>query len=210
MADTPSNNFTVNREVRPNPDPSALTTDQILRENTWLRILLESNIGGSEKALVSRLDAMDKALELLQALANRSPSIAEVDLKVTDLQRLNEETFRSIDKQFDAVTLLANQVTTSSKEAITFALQAQKESAAKSEENLDKRILQAAEQTKTAMAVRDQRMDGHDDRLRTINDKVNLIEGKSSGFASMWAVIIGAIGVIGTIIFIFVAINKGG
>lgn len=203
MPESPSNNFTVNREIRPNPDPSALTTEQILRENSWLRTLLESTIGGAEKALVSRLDAMDKALELLQALANRSPSIAEVDLKVKDLQRLNEETFRSINGQFEYVDKLANQVTTSSKEAITFALQAQKESAAKSEENLDKRIFQAAEQTKTAMAVRDQRMDGHDDRLRTLNDKVTIIEGKGSGYADSWKIIVAVLGAVAILVGFF-------
>lgn len=58
----------------PVPDPTTLTTQQLYRESTGLRDILET-----------RLAAMDKALGLLQNAANKSPSIGEVFLGLGSL-----------------------------------------------------------------------------------------------------------------------------
>jgi hypothetical protein len=72
------------------PDPTALTTSQLAREVTHLRELIES-----------RLNAMDKAVDLLQEFANRQPTIAEVVAKVDEKFHGIEERFLERDRRFD-------------------------------------------------------------------------------------------------------------
>lgn len=48
----------------PNPDPTVLTTQQIYRENMWLREVLET-----------RLDGMDTAIRLLREVGSSNISL---------------------------------------------------------------------------------------------------------------------------------------
>lgn len=86
------------KELRPNPDPSILTTDQILRENSWLKELLRTYVGGVESTIEAKLSGMDKALVLLQDKADKVPS--ETDIAVGNLKSQQDERFKSIDTQF--------------------------------------------------------------------------------------------------------------
>ena len=67
----------------PIPDPTVLTTQQLGREILALREIIES-----------RLDGMDKAINLLSEAASRSPSIAEVVAK-------GDERFRAIENHIE-------------------------------------------------------------------------------------------------------------
>lgn len=58
-------------DVRPIPDPTVLTTRQVIRETDALREIIET-----------RLDGNDKAIELLQRQADRLPSLGMVDGEV--------------------------------------------------------------------------------------------------------------------------------
>lgn len=149
-------------------DPTSLTTQQVFRENYWLRELIET-----------RLNAMDEALRLLQSRADRVPS--EVDLKVGSLERLNAETFSSIDKQFQAINTLANQVNSGNKEAIAIALQANKEAASETKSSIDKRLDQSERQFNTAMAVRDVSIDGLNKSSTSLESRVTAIESRTVG-----------------------------
>lgn len=77
-------------------DPSALTTQQLLRENFWLRELLEARLSGIE----SRIEQGDKAVSLLQAFADRTPTTMDVQHEVIALRELAMEKFASVATQF--------------------------------------------------------------------------------------------------------------
>ena len=94
---------------RPVPDPTLLTTQQLLRENLALRELIEA-----------RLLGMDKAIALIQANADRSPSIAEV---VAEFR----EKFSGIQVQFRERDQRTEQAAKESKIAVDAAFAAQKE-----------------------------------------------------------------------------------
>lgn len=68
---------------RPIPDPTVMTTQQ-----------LSSAIASQRDLVETRLSAMDKAIVLLQDIANRSPTIAEV-------WGIHETRFDSIEKRLD-------------------------------------------------------------------------------------------------------------
>lgn len=172
---------------------------------------------GTEKTIVSRLDAMDKALVLLQTRADRVPS--EVDLKVGSLERLNAETFSSIQKQFDGIATLANQASMSSKVAIDAALSAFDKATAKAEAGVDtrinqlmastdKRFDQVDKQFNTAMGSRDVLIEAIRERTAGIETKMSAIEGRGGGYQSSWVILVGAVGAIGVIAGLFIMVNK--
>lgn len=204
MAD-PQNSVTINRELRPNPDPSSLTTEQILRENGWVDKLFQAKLD----AIDATLEAMAKALELVQAKADRQPSPREVQLQVEALTEVKQEHWKSIDKQIESITTLANQMSSSSKEAITAAFSAYKDAAAKSEDNLDKRITQQAEQSKTSMSVLAVTIDSVSKGLGTLEGRVVAIESRTAGQShekvSQQTNIGALVGIAGLIVAIIVA-----
>lgn len=118
----------------PVPDPTALTTAALLREVEHVHRQLQVEIGGVRDVFRERLDGMDKAIELLQQSTDKVPThIAEA---VAQLQRLNEERFKSFDNQLGGIQLQfgerdkrTEQLSLADKTAIAAALQAQKEAA---------------------------------------------------------------------------------
>ena len=98
----------------PRPDPTALTTAQLLRELSSLREVLDT-----------RLDAMDKATALLADTVNRTPT--EIEKQISRLRELTDERFSSIDKQFAERDVRTEQAAKASKEALDAALLAAKE-----------------------------------------------------------------------------------
>jgi hypothetical protein len=139
------------------PDPSSLTTAQLLRENFWLRELLET-----------RLNAIDRAISLAHEDLVRVPT--EVDKAIGHLQQMMlgefkvvEEKFASVQKQFVERDTRATTQRESDKTAVDAALQAQKEAAGKSQESFTKQI------------------DQSDKRVDDLRERVGMIEGVHRG-----------------------------
>jgi len=62
---------------RPVPDPTLLTTQQLLRELAALRELLETRIGALDRLLSRRMDDADKAISAALASAEKAVTKAE-------------------------------------------------------------------------------------------------------------------------------------
>lgn len=120
------------RDIRPDPDPTRLTTLAQQAAISAVREILQGAIHTVERVMETRLHAMDTALRLLQDETNKTP--AYVDMKVAHLQELvnqvSEEKFLSIEKQFTERDTRVEQMSIASKEAVTTALQAAKEAVA--------------------------------------------------------------------------------
>ena len=201
------------RETRPIPDPTILTTQQLLREIGSVREIVETRFAG-----------MDKAIELLQSVADRQPSF--VSKSVERLQELHEEKFRSVAVQFVERDTRADQMARDSRVAIDAALSAQVKSVdaqnvsnsvaiAKSEAAFTKQIDQIGqlifaagkatdgkfEDIKTSAATADRAIDSKIDdvktRLNVLERNVNASEsrstGKSAGVNSVGVVVMGVI-----------------
>jgi hypothetical protein len=186
------------RTLLPNPDPTVLTTQQLQREILSVREILEA-----------RLNGMDKALTLLQASVDKSPTIAEINAKFT-------EKFESIQTQFKERDTRTEQTAKDSKVAVDAALQAAKE--AVGEQNKSSALAIAKSETSTTKQI-----DGivsliasgtkaQDDKLGDVKDRLGAIENRRKGASDGWGYIVGAIGllcvVIGTVLSIFAVVKK--
>src|SRR6185369_13411363 len=117
---------------RPVPDPTLLTTQQLIRENLWLREVLETRLTGIQEANLlrqnntnARFEAYDKAIKLLQDISDKFPG--RIDEKINSLKEVHEEKFASIQVQFRERDVRTEQSSKDSKVAVDAALQAAKE-----------------------------------------------------------------------------------
>jgi vacuolar-type H+-ATPase subunit I/STV1 len=98
----------------PRPDPTILTTAQLLRELAALRELLEA-----------RLDGMDRATELLSATVNRTPTVIQTE--ISHVREVIDEKFASVDQRFAERDVRFTQQNEANAEALKAALTAARE-----------------------------------------------------------------------------------
>lgn len=174
-------------ESKPNPDPSTLTTEQLDKGMAHLKELFSA-----------RLEAMDKAIVLLQAFADKSPTTAAVALSVMALRDLTNEKFIGVEKQFSERDSRTDKIAELSKLAIDAALQAAKEAVASqnasNKEAIAKSETATAKQIDGIMATMQANMKGSDDKMNDMKDRLTLLEGRGAGIASSWGVVVGVIG----------------
>ena len=166
-------------ESKPNPDPTDKTHEEILRENAWLKELLNERILGRVDVLKSdingvrtRLDGMDKALELLQTRADRVPS--ETDIAVNNLRQIHEVKFDSVALQFSERDTRTDQTTKDSVKAIDAAFQSADKAITKTENAVS---LQIQEQGKRIDNV----SKSADDKIADIKERLTTIEARTAG-----------------------------
>jgi phage-related protein len=176
----------------PRPDPTLLTTQQLLRELASLREIFEA-----------RLNAMDRAANVLSETVNRTPTAIQtaianlkevyderfnsVQTQLADRTETIDERFVSIAKQFSERDVRTEQAATASASALAAALQAAKEAvfeqaqaaakaAEKTELSFTKQIDQIQLQIKTIG-------DGFSDRIAELKERIDRGEGTTVGAA---------------------------
>jgi len=195
------------RAWTPRPDPTLLTTQQLLRELSSLREIFDA-----------RLDAMDKASVVLSETVNRTPTA--IQTAVAGLQAVYDERFNSINiqsgerfhsvqtqladrgatfdqrfssiaQQFSERDVRTEQAATASASALAAALQAAKEAvfeqaqaaakaAEKTELSFTKQIDQIQLQIKTIG-------DGFSDRIGELKERIDRGEGQDTGVSGQRA-----------------------
>ncbi len=159
---------------RPIPDPTILTTQQLLRELASLR-----------EVLTTRMDGYDKAISLLQAYADRQPSIAEVVAET-------KEKFTGVQMQLHERDIRFDRAANDTKVAVDAAFAAAKEAVAKSEANVTKQIdalgmlLQA-----NAKAT--------DEKIDDLKTRIAAIEGRGQAYSSGFGFIATGIGILAAV-----------
>lgn len=120
------------------PDPTILTTQNLRREIEGLRELQEALVSGEIGKLETRLNGMDKAIELLHTTSARSPLHVKEEvthlseLVVEKIERLGDvatERFAGIEKQFAERDKRTEQLSLADKTAVNAALAAQEKQA---------------------------------------------------------------------------------
>ena len=210
----------------PIPDPTVLTTQQLVREIAALKEVVFTRLDGMDRAILifnenitrvptdtdkqiqhlrellqskleeivkemlsgrqvitTRMDAMDKAVILLQSIADRVPG--KIDEKINALREIHEEKFASIQVQFRERDVRTEQSSKDSKVAVDAALQAAKEAVgeqnkssalaiAKSEASTTKQIDQLGQLIQSGAK-------GVDDKFTDVKDRLTRIEGAKEG-----------------------------
>jgi hypothetical protein len=178
------------QDWRPVPDPTLLTTQQLLREMGALRELLES-----------RLDAMDRAATVLSETVNRTPTaiqtavanmeavyterFAGVQSKFDERGHTFDVRFHGIEQQFAERDVRTGQAQQASDQALNAALQAAKElvnaqgeasaaAAVKSETSFTKQI----DQIGTIISTLEKALDA---RITELKERIDRGEGTATG-----------------------------
>jgi len=190
-------------DSRPNPDPTVLTTEQlermkevVFREILASREIVESKMSGIKTVLETRLEGMDKAINLVQLQRDVFP--AKVQVEVGHLQKLHQEKFDSITTQFRERDTRAEQTSRDAKIAVDAALQAAKEAVgeqnksnalaiAKSEATFTKQIDQIGVLV-SSMGK------GFDDKVDDIKGRLTAMESQKKGAGDVWAIWFAATG----------------
>lgn len=160
------------RPLVPIPDPTERTIESLLRENAWLREVIET-----------RLDGMDKAIKLLQDTADKFP--ARMDEKIEAAVGIHEEKFSSIATQFEERDKRGEREARDNKLAVDAAFAAQEKQAAaqnksnaeasnKSESSITGQITTNAELVRTEMR-------GMRDAFNDMKDRVTRLESEKTG-----------------------------
>ena len=194
---------------RPEPDPSQLTTAQLMREAAHIRDTLNLKIDAIEKAIVVAHDdmvrvptAMDKAVDGLRILTwQRFDSVHTTFLSVA---ALNEQKFGAIKTQFDERDTRVQQTAKASKEALDAALQAAKE--AVSEQNKSNSVAIAKSEAATSKQIDQLTGAIHltakttDDKVADLKERLTRIEGSGAGKTALWGFVVGGVGLVATML----------
>jgi len=215
----------------PVPDPTALTTQQLIEKIAALRELMEAEDRAIRKdveraqverdgfngkiaeavaalriIIETRLGGMDKAITLLQATTDKMPQVVEE--KIPSLKSLHEEKFDSIQTQFRERDVRDERSSRDSKTAVDAALSAAKEAVAstnassalaiaKSESATDKRIDQQGTLIATGTKALDEKIDD-------LKERITRLEGKGQGIekqqATQQSSIGSTVGIIGSVL----------
>lgn len=119
---------------RPTPDPTVLTTESQARAQMAMRDYVDGQI----EVIKTRLNAIDKATQLLNETVNRVPTALQE--AITHLRELDEEKFASVAQQFNERDTRSERESRDNKVAVDAAFAAQKEAAAKQDESNAKAI----------------------------------------------------------------------
>jgi hypothetical protein len=131
--------------TRPVPDPTVLTTEQLLRAIAAERAITEGKI----EVLRERLAGIDEATKLRLAGIEGIP--AQIDEKVNHLANLMDEKVISIERQFAERDTRAERESRDNKVAVDAAFAAQKEAA--SEQNKSNTLAIAKSETATTETI---------------------------------------------------------
>jgi len=169
---------------KPDPDPTLLTTQALLREIGSLKELFDTRFTGVEKTV----EMMHQSLDNVHVM---------IDEKVQNLKDLTEEKFTGIGTRFAEARYLTEQTSRNDKLALDAALQAQKEDVGKQNDSNNASI------SKTEVLFTKQ-IDGLNDKIDDIKSRFiandSQMKGKSEGMGLAGAVVIGASFVISTLI----------
>lgn len=154
------------------PGPPFLTTEELRRDVSALREILQA-----------RLDGMDRANVVLSETVNRTPTVIQTE--ISHVRELVEEQFKSIALQFTERDVRTNQASIAADSALKAALQAAKEAvfeqaqaaakaAEKTELSFTKQIDQIGLQISTVAK-------GYDDRIAELKERIDRGEGSTSG-----------------------------
>lgn len=172
-------------------DPSALTTQQTIRELLHLKELIDAKL----IAIDTRLSSMDKAQELFQSNLTRIPT--ETDRAVSRLKELVDQKFDGIAVQFRERDTRVEQTAKDGKVSIDAALSAAEKAVAKQNESnalaiakqeaaftkqIDQQYLQNATSFKSV-----------DDKIADLKTQMSTITGRSGGLADGWGYLVAII-----------------
>lgn len=181
----------------PVPDPTVLTTQQLIQRIGDLKELVEVKMGGEMSTIRARLDGMDEAILMRYAAVEKFPIVIEE--KVANLRVLHEERFNSVAKQFQERDTRSDQAQAAGTKAIDAAFKAAGDAS-------QLQALQVKDQYKSLTDLFSQANNAASDKINALDRRLTSLEGQRQGGSSTIGAILGGIGGIAGVIGIVVAV----
>jgi len=153
-------------------DPTALTTQQLLREIGLLREILEARLAGTDRIVTLLRDDLTHLSGL-------------IDEKITAVRQVHEEKFASVQTQFRERDVRTEQSSKDSKVAVDAALQAAKE--AVGAQNTSNSVAIAKSEAATAKQIDQMALliatgnKAVDDKFDDLKERMTRFEGRDAG-----------------------------
>lgn len=163
------------------PDPTALTTPQLWRE-----------IASLKELVFARLDSIEKGIDVAHDDLVRVPTEVQKQIsglkelmyhKIECADELNEEKFKTIEKQFLFVEQSRIEQKKDTATAVDAALKAAKE--AVTEQNTSNVLAISKSEASTT-----KQMDAINEKVGDVKERVTTMESKGTGKKDLWAVIV--------------------
>ena len=206
-------------DIRPVPDPTALTN-----------ALVNSAVGNLEARILVRLDGMERATELRLGEMHKIP--ADIDREIVHLRSFIEQKFKGVEIKFEGIALQfaerdirVDTGARSSKEALDAALLAAKElvgatnlANAEAATKAETSFLKSLDQITTLIKST---ADATDARIADLKERIDRGEGGMTGareyrtdqrlsVGAIMAAVFGVVGVLTAVIAIVIAITSNG
>jgi hypothetical protein len=196
--------------VKPDPDPTLLTTEALRREILNLKELIEGRIGANDKAIelvqASTNKFRDDHVKLIEDAGDALHSLILVEIE--KLAQVTSVKFDSIATQFTERDKRTEQLSLADKTAIAAALQAQKEAAGATNESnsvalakMENNFTKLIDQGQTLLQSVQKNMD---DKISDLKSRIDSGEGqnkgKTEGIGMVGAIIIGSAFVVSAIV----------
>lgn len=148
-----------------------------------LHELMNATLDGQTGVINARLEAMERATDLIRRMADRVPT--EVDIKVSNLEKVHDEKFRSIAIQFLERDVRTEQTSRDSKVAVDAALQAAKEAVGAQTIASDRAIAKSeaatAEQIKQLVTLGQAQNESVREVMGDLKDRLTRLEERGIG-----------------------------
>lgn len=199
----------------PVPDPTVLTTQQLVQRIADLKELVEVKLGGEMSTIRARLDGMDQAIKMRYDVVEQFPRVIEE--KVAHLQRLHEERFNSIRTQFEERDTRSEQAAQAGTKAIDAAFSAQKEAVGEQNRSNAAAIAKSEAQVKEQIAslgnLFKTTTDAATDKIDDVRTRLTSLESHRKGGSDTIGYILGGIGglvgILGIIAAVVAFADKG-
>ncbi len=179
---------------KPNPDPTARTTDQLYRALEAMQRQVETKIDGIQAVISTRIDAMDRAIILAQTSIDKFPdqmlaAVGQLRSIVDGKVEVVNERFKSIETQFIERDTRTEQTSRDSKVAVDAALQAAKEAVGEQNKSSALAISKSeAATTKQIDAIGlliQSNTKNIDDKIDDLKSRLTTVEGHKQGAAEV-------------------------
>lgn len=192
-------------EGKPTPDPTVLTTEQLLREIDRLEKLTVAQVSGLKELLAEKIDSMKSEVESMRDLRNQkfdamddhivgvsrkcadqTTELAKlVDEKISNIDNNLSEKLVSVKTQFDLIERQRVEQKQDTKAAVDAALAAAKEAVKEQKDASDKSITKTetatAEQLKQMNVTFTTQLAGITSPISDLKDRVTSLESMRMG-----------------------------
>ena len=155
-------------------DHESITTEQLSRELEAVRDLFNH-----------RFLAYDKAIDLLQKQADKSPSIAEVDLSVKHLKELMEALFESVGQKFEGNAIALAAAFAAAKEAVSEQQKSNTTAISKSETWTSEQLKLLQAQWQNSSSASNSKIDDQgvaiNSKIDDLKTRISIIEATKAG-----------------------------